>query len=98
MALEHYLCSLLYYILYSLDCRKFDKLEPKIAIIMSNIRKPNLEAFEILSDIINRSVWLKQVRKSFPFTEEDLKELEAINNRYEKLSKHFLERCEDNLK
>jgi hypothetical protein len=70
---------------------------------MSNIKKtnkvhPNNEALNILSDIINRSVWLKQVRRSIPFTEEDLKELKTIDRKYEKLSKHFLQRCEDDLK
>lgn len=70
---------------------------------MSNIKKthkvhPNNEALNILSDIINRSVWLKQVRRSIPFTEKDLKELKTIDRKYEKLSKHFLQRCEDDLK
>lgn len=70
---------------------------------MNNIKKtkkkhPNNEALNILSDIINRSVWLKQVRKSIPFTEEDLKELKTIDRKYEKLSKRFLQRCEDDLK
>lgn len=70
---------------------------------MSNIKKtnkvhPNNETLNILSDIINRSVWLKQVRRSIPFTEKDLKELKTIDRKYEKLSKHFLQRCEDDLK
>ena len=70
---------------------------------MSNIKKtnkvhPNNEALEILRDIINRSVWLKQVRRSIHFTEVNLKELKAIDRKYEKLSKRFLQKCEDDLK